>query len=40
VHRDPRPDNIWLKQVDGGCVVKLLDFGIAKLVGTEARRRS
>src|SRR6185295_16891156 len=36
VHRDLKPDNIWLKYVDGRIQVKLLDFGIAKLVGTES----
>ena len=36
VHRDLKPDNIWLKTVDGGIQVKLLDFGIAKLVGAES----
>nr|HEX4312576.1 HEAT repeat domain-containing protein [Kofleriaceae bacterium] len=35
VHRDLKPDNIWLKTVDGKVEVKLLDFGIAKLVGAE-----
>jgi eukaryotic-like serine/threonine-protein kinase len=33
IHRDLKPDNIWLKYVDGRIQVKLLDFGIAKLVG-------
>jgi len=36
VHRDLKPDNIWLKKTDGGFEVKLLDFGIAKLVGSES----
>ena len=36
VHRDLKPDNIWLKYVDGRIQVKLLDFGIAKLVGSES----
>ncbi|MBA2544161.1 MAG: HEAT repeat domain-containing protein, partial [Deltaproteobacteria bacterium] len=36
VHRDLKPDNIWLKTVDGGVQVKLLDFGIAKLVGSDS----
>jgi len=40
VHRDLKPDNVFLHQVDNGpMMVKLLDFGIAKLVrvspGTE-----
>ena len=38
VHRDLKPDNIWLKYVDGRIQVKLLDFGIAKLVGTDSPR--
>ena len=38
VHRDLKPDNIWLKYVDGRIQVKLLDFGIAKLVGAESPR--
>jgi len=36
VHRDLKPDNIWLKYVEGRVQVKLLDFGIAKLVGTDS----
>jgi serine/threonine protein kinase len=31
VHRDIKPDNIFLAQKDGERVVKILDFGIAKL---------
>jgi len=38
VHRDLKPDNIWLKYVDGRVQVKLLDFGIAKLVGADSPR--
>ncbi len=34
-HRALRPDHIWLKDVDGGVQVKLLGFGLAKLVGAE-----
>jgi hypothetical protein len=32
VHRDIKPDNIFLARKDGEIVVKILDFGIAKLV--------
>ena len=34
VHRDLKPDNIWIVQPQhGDAYVKLLDFGIAKLMG-------
>ncbi|WP_437917006.1 protein kinase [Sorangium sp. So ce302] len=32
VHRDIKPDNLFLTQVDGETFVKVLDFGIAKRV--------
>jgi serine/threonine-protein kinase len=38
VHRDIKPDNIWLTHLDGRIHVKLLDFGIAKLVGAASPR--
>jgi serine/threonine-protein kinase len=31
VHRDLKPDNAFVTQVSGGPVIKLLDFGIAKV---------
>ncbi len=31
VHRDIKPDNIFLSHVDGEIIVKVLDFGIAKI---------
>ncbi len=31
VHRDIKPDNVFLTHKDGALVVKILDFGIAKL---------
>ena len=31
VHRDIKPDNVFLARKDGEAVVKILDFGIAKL---------
>ncbi len=36
VHRDLKPDNIFLTQTPEGIVVKVLDFGIAKLAHTDA----
>jgi serine/threonine-protein kinase len=32
IHRDLKPDNVALVQVDNGFVVKLLDFGLAKFL--------
>jgi serine/threonine protein kinase len=32
-HRDFKPDNVFLCRIDGGVRPKLLDFGVAKLLG-------
>lgn len=37
VHRDIKPDNVFLHQSPGGEVVKVLDFGIAKLLADETK---
>ena len=40
VHRDIKPENIFLQQTNRGEVVKVLDFGIAKLVGEATIREN
>lgn len=40
MHRDIKPDNIFLHHTPQGAVVKVLDFGIAKLVGKDLRQPS
>ena len=35
IHRDLKPDNVFLAQREGRTIVKLLDFGISKTIGEE-----
>lgn len=40
IHRDIKPSNIFLHQSKTGEVVKLLDFGIAKLIGDDGSKKT
>src|SRR5437667_4331419 len=42
VHRDIKPSNIMLESDPGGCapIVKVIDYGIAKILNPEAERRA
>src|SRR5690606_30929804 len=36
VHRDVKPDNLFVTRVDGSEFVKVLDFGVAKMASSQA----
>jgi serine/threonine protein kinase/tetratricopeptide (TPR) repeat protein len=40
IHRDLKPTNILIAQVDGQPVPKIIDFGLAKAIGTDLRQAS
>jgi serine/threonine protein kinase len=33
IHRDIKPDNVFLHRIENSAIVKVLDFGVSKLVG-------
>jgi WD40 repeat protein len=37
VHRDVKPDNVWLEETPSGPRVKILDFGLAQVADPETR---
>jgi hypothetical protein len=37
MHRDLKPDNIMLSSKDESCVIKIVDFGLARIVGTKVK---
>ena len=36
-HRDIKPENVIYEEIDGEIRVKLIDFGLSKLVGKDGR---
>src|SRR5262249_36136651 len=40
IHRDLKPENIMLKETDGEPVVKVVDFGLAKIVSGDETSNS
>ena len=40
IHRDIKPSNIFISETPQGEVIKVLDFGIAKIAGSEAMAKS
>ena len=40
IHRDIKPSNIFINETAQGEVIKVLDFGIAKIAGSEAMAKS
>ncbi|CAK62608.1 unnamed protein product (macronuclear) [Paramecium tetraurelia] len=35
IHRDLKPDNILIKKIQGRNVIKIIDFGVGKIIGKE-----
>src|SRR5262249_52395859 len=40
IHRDIKPSNVLVTLQDGSCVIKVIDFGIAKAIGPQLTEKT